>query len=63
MLRMTGRHGHCFIDPKKVVAIEAWHVDNNGPYTRIVFKGGGRVIVSGEVDDVSFNIDQRKDKP
>lgn len=57
MLRLEGQYGHCFVDIEKIVAVEAWH---NGLRTRIVFKGGGEVIVNGDIDEVSYTIELRR---
>jgi len=69
MLRLKGRYGNCFVDPESIVAIEAhdiWirrlhggELEFSG--VRIVFKGGGDVLVFGDVDAVTINIVKGKD--
>jgi len=67
MLRLRGRHGYCFVDPENIVAIEAHDVWGEGQDVlqfhgvRIVFKGGGDVLVHGSVDVVTINIVKVKD--
>ena len=76
MLKLESRYGSCYIDMNKIVAIEAYEiwcknypVDGPGVFlefggTRIIFEGGGEVIVNGNTDDVVYLIEQRRnDEP